>query len=687
MDDTEFKSLIQNEIEQAVNYHDTEFAADRVTAMGHYLGEPLGNEVEGRSQVVQTEVSDMIELVLPQLIRIFGETDDFVRFEARGPEDVAAAAQATDYVNFILNADNNGFQIFHDWMKDSLLFKMGVVKHYFDESETITEDSYEGLTDDELTALLMDEDIEVIEQDAREVGEPQFMPDGSVLPQPLVFDVRIRKTTRDGRVKIENVPPEEFLFSQRAKSLDDCRMVAHRTQMTVTELIEMGYDRETVEDQAGHIENDQLNEKQARFENLESQAEDMSSDISQREVMVNEIYVKADYDDDGKAEIRRVVALGAGFEIVENEPFYAFPFSVISPILMPHRMVGRGLAEMLSDLQTSKTAILRQLLDNIYLMNNARVGAVEGQVNLDDLISSRPGGIVRMRAPGMVQPITPPSVADSAFPLLSYMDNVREMRTGMSKASMGLDADALQSSTAVAVNATVSAAQAKVEMIARVFAETGVKRLMKCILQLVQKHQQQPRIVRLRNTFVEMDPRMWENEFDVSVNVGLGRGDAQRRQAVLAQVAAKQEEILTKLGMDNPLCTIGQYRSTLAKMLDTNGFKAADEFFLDPDNLPPELKQRIAQKAQAAQGQSNPTVEIERQKIEILRAKSEAEIAMKRESMMAELEMKRQEMQMRREEMQAKHELRVQEMQLEAQLRAAEASAGVGISSNLPRAS
>jgi hypothetical protein len=679
MDDTEFKALIQNEIEQAVNYHDSEFAADRITAMSHYLGEPLGNEVEGRSQVVQTEVSDMIEMMMPQLIRIFAETDDFVRFEPRGPEDVQAAAQVTDYVNFILNADNNGFQIFHDWFKDALLFKAGIVKHYFDETETITEDSYEGLTEDELTALLSDEDIEVLEQDAREVGEPQIMPDGGVLPQPLVYDVRIRKTTRDGRVKIEIIPPEEFLFSQRAKSLDDCRMVAHRTQMTVSELIEMGYDRETVEEHAGHVEVDTLNERQARFEDLESQAETGTSDISEQDVLVTEVYIRADYDDDGKSEIRRVVALGPGYEIVDNEPFYMFPFSILSPIMMPHRMIGRGIAELLSDLQTSKTAILRQLLDNIYLMNNARVGAVEGQVNLDDLISSRPGGIVRMRAPGMVQPIAVPSVADTAFPLLSYMDEVREMRTGMSKASMGLDADALQSSTAVAVNATVNAAQAKIEMIARVFAETGVKRLMKCILHLVQKHQQQPRIVRLRGEFVEMDPQMWENEFDISINVGLGRGDAQRRQAVLAQVAAKQEEIVTKLGMDNPLCTIGQYRSTLAKMLDTNGFKAADEFFLDPDNLPPELQQRLAQKMQSAQGQSNPMVEIERQKIEIDRAKNEAEIAIKREKMTAELEMKREEMRM-------KFELRRQEMELEAQLRATEAVAGVNISPNMPRA-
>ena len=679
MDEIEFKALIQNEVEQAVNYSDMEFASDRITAMSNYLGEPLGNEVEGRSQVVQTEVSDMIEMIMPQLIKIFAESGEFVRFEPRGPEDVQAAEQATDYVNFILNSDNNGFHIFHDWFKDALLFKAGIVKHYFNESDTITEDSYEGLTDNELTALLADDDIEIVEQNAREEGDPQILPDGSELPPPLVFDVRIRKTMSDGRVKIENVPPEEFLFSQRAKSLDDCRMVAHRTQMTVSDLIEMGYDRETVEGQAGHMEIDQLNEKQARFEDLESQADNEGGDLSQRDVLVNEIYIKADYDDDGKAEIRRVVALGAGFEIVENEPFYTFPFSVISPILMPHRMVGRGIAEMLTDLQSSKTAILRQLLDNIYLMNNARVGAVEGQVNLDDLISSRPGGIVRMRAPGMVQPIVPPSVADSAFPLLSYMDSVREMRTGMSKASMGLDADALQSASAIAVNATVSAAQSKVEMIARVFAETGVKRLMKCILQLVQKHQQQPRIVRLRNEFVGINTQLWESEFDVSVNVGLGRGDARQRQAVLAQVAAKQEEILTKLGMDNPLCTLAQYRGTLAKMLDSSGFKSSDEFFLDPENLPPDLQQRISQKMEMAQSQADPTVEIERQKIEIDRAKNEAEIALKREKMMAELEMKREEMRM-------KFELRRQEMQFEAQLRATEAVSGVDISPNMPRA-
>jgi hypothetical protein len=252
----------------------------------------------------------------------------------------------------------------------------------------------------------------------------------------------------------------------------------------------------------------------------------------------------------------------------------------------------------------------------------------------------------------------------------------------MSKASMGLDADALQSSTAVAVNATVSAAQAKVEMIARVFAETGVKRLMKCILKLVQEYQPESRMIRLRNEFVPMDPKSWDAEFDVSINVGLGRGDAQKRQAALAQVAAKQEQVLTQMGLDNPLCTMGQYRATLAKMLDSSGLKSVDEFFLDPDNLPPELQQKIQQKMQAGQEQPNPLIEIEREKLQVEKEKIKAEIALDREKMMAELQLKR-EMQM--QEMQMKFEMRQQEMAYEAQLRGIEASSGANISTNIPR--
>jgi len=683
MDDTEFQQVVRGEIQQAIGYHDTELQKDRIDAMNYYLGEPLGNEIEGRSSVVATETSDVIEMIMPSLMRVFTATDDFVRFKPRGPEDVAAAEQASDYVNFILNNDNDGFVILHNWFKDALLLKMGVIKHYYDESEKIIEDSYEGLTEAELTALAGDDDVEILEQDIRIEGDPIVDPMGNeIAPAPEVYDVKIRKTTRDGRVRIENIPPEEFLFNQHAKSLDDCRFVAHRTSMSISDLVELGYDREEMEEHAGHNELDLNNERQARFEEIESAAGGVSPlDETQREVLVTEVYIRSDYDGDGKAELRRVVCIGDGHEIVENEPFYMMPFSVLSPILMPHRLVGRSFADLLKDLQQIKTALTRQLLDNVYQTNNARVAAVEGQVNLDDLINSRPGGIVRVRAPNMVQPIVPPSVADSAIPLLAYMDEVREQRTGLSKASMGLDPDALQSSTATAVAATVSAAQAKLEMVARVFAETGVRRLMKCILQIVQKHQQKERIVRLRNTFVPVDPQMWENEFDVEIEVGLGTGQIDQRIATLMTIASKQEQILLELGPHNPLVTVAQYRRTLAKTIELTGFKDANAFFLDPDNLPPEVQQQMQQ--QAENPKVDPLVEAERIKAEgeiaIDKMKAEQDIALKREKMQAELALKREEMQM-------KMQMRQQELQMEAQLRGIEAQMGANISPNLPRA-
>ncbi len=679
--DLEFQRIVRSEIESSVNYHDTELSADRIESMDYYLGEPLGNEMEGRSAVVSTEVADTIDAMLPSLMKIFTASGDFVRFAPRGPEDVEAAAQATDYVNFILNSDNNFFVILHNFLKDSLLFKYGVVKSYFDQTQEVTEDEYEGLTEDELTALLADDDLEVLEQNSRSVGEDQMAPDGTIMPAPQIFDIRVKRTKRDGRVRVENIPPEEFLFNRRAKSMDDCRFAAHRTRLSASDLISMGYDRELVERNAGFNEVDQ--DRENRFEDLESGGEDSTLDVSQQGVLYTEAYLRTDYDDDGIAELRRVCCIGADYEIVHNEPYGMMPFSVVSPILMPHRLVGRSVAELVKDLQQIKSALLRQQLDNIFATQNARVAAVEGQVNLDDLMSNRPGGVVRMRAPGMVQPITPPPINQMAFPLLEYIDSVKENRTGMTKAAMGLDADSLQSSTRAAVAATISASQQKIEMIARVFAETGVRHLMQSILKLVQTYQQGPRIVRLRNKFVPMDPQNWDTEFDTIVEVGIGTGDAEKRIAVLTQVAQKQEEILTKLGVANPLCTLQQYRDTLAKIIELNGFKDSSAFLLDPDNLPPELQQKIQARHAEKKSPQDEAIELEKAKaqaeIENDRMKLQAEIEMKREKAAAELEIKREEMEMRMQ-------MRLREMQLEADLRNVEAMTGADISSNLPRA-
>lgn len=647
MDDIEFQSIVVSEVQNALGFYDTEYARDRIRLHDYYMAEPLGNEQEGRSQVVSTEVADTIEMMMPSLMRIFSSTDRTVEFVPRGPEDVEAAAQATDYCNFIFTSDNDGFLTLHNWFKDGLLQKLGVVKTWWEEESHVDEELYEGLSDVELSAILADPDVEIIERDEIPFGpEPE---DGEEDLRPLVYDVRVRRTETSGRVVVENVPPEEFLFAKRTKNLKDAAFVAHRTVASVSDLIARGYDEDDVVKHAGYNELEQIEERQSRFDDLESNAEFDRADPAMQNVLVTEVYIRADYDDDGIAELRRVVCLGDGYEIVENELFDHIPFATLSPIMMPHRLVGRSIAELVEDLQVIKSTLMRQYLDNLYAANNSRVVAVEGQVNLDDLLTNRPGGVVRARAPGMVQPLAPAPIGQTTFPMLEYLDQVREQRTGLSRASMGLDADALQSTTATAVAATVSAAQGKIEMIARVFAETGVKTLFRNILHLVTKHQNQPRIIRLRNQFVPMDPRSWINGFDMSVNVGLGTGDTNEKVAVLAQIAAKQEQILLQLGPQNPLVTIEQYRNTLAKMAEHSGFKDAGQFFLDPAMQPPmETPQ---------QPQADPEM-----------MKAEAEIAIKREKMLAELELKR-------EEMLAEFELKRTELAMEAQLKGVELAA------------
>ena len=661
MDELRFRSILQHEIQSAVNYYDSEFSADRSEVLDYYLGQPFGNEVPNRSQVVATEVSDTIEYIMPSLMKMFASTGDFVRFQPRGPEDVKAAEQATDLVNFAINEDNRGFTVLHNWFKDALLFKQGAVKFYWDETETVVNETYENLTEDEVTLLLDDPAVEVVSQEVIEMGV--VAADGQELPMDVRYNVEVNVKKRSGKVKIDNIPPEEMIFSRRATSLEDCGFIAHRTQVRAGDLIEQGYDEETVLAYAGYDDLDDEGERQARFEELESGDRFESHDPSMREVLVTEAYIRADFDGDNIPELRRVVALGDGVEILENEPFDHVPFALISPILMPHRMVGRSVAEMVMDLQMIKSTIMRQMLDNLYLTNNSRVAAVEGQVNLDDLLSSRPGGVVRTRAPGMVQPLAVPQIGGTAFSMLEYVDQVRDQRTGFSKASMGLDPSTLQSTTASAVNATIQGAQLKIEMIARVFAETGCRDLARGVLALLQKHQDEERVVRIRGEFVSIDPRAWVNGFDMSIDVGLGNGREDEKMSMLLQILGKQEQLLQQLGPNNPVVKPSQYVNTLKRIAEMAGFKDTSQFF----NSGEEIDQALAQGQSEEQGNS-----AEMQKLQ-------AELQLKREKMQAELALEREKMQM-------EIELRRQELQAELQLRQQKLAYGGNVSDNLPRA-
>jgi len=579
MDEGELQSVLRAEFDDARDYHTNQLGSERQKAGDYYLGARFGNEQEGRSSVVSTEVADTIEYVMPSLMRIFASTDEAVRFMPRGPEDVEAAEQASEYVNWVLNNENQGFTILHNWFKDALLNKMGVVKYWWDEKVETSTEEYEGLSDPEFALLTSDAAIEVIEHETKIVQEAVLDPmSGMVMSPPIVsHEATVRRRRTYGCIKIDNVPPEEFFANKRARSLEDARFVAHRTEMTASDLIAMGYDRDLVESKAGNTSDLETDaERNRRFSDL---AKNDPADDSQRTVLVTECYARVDYDGDGIAELRRIVCLGEDMEVAANDPFDHIPFAVVSPILMPHKLVGRSLAELVMDLQLIKSTVLRQLLDNLYLSNNSRVVVVDGMVNLDDLLTNRPGGIVRAAGPGMVSPLSVPLVGQQAFSMLDYLDGVREQRTGINRASMGLDADKLQSTTAIAVQAQMSASQGKLEMIARVFAETGMRALFKGLLHLATKYQNQPKIIRLRGKFVPMDPRNWKTEYDVSVNVGLGTGQVQERMQALMMVLGKQEQLLGRLGINNPVVSPNQYLNTLKQIVQLAGFKDAGQFF------------------------------------------------------------------------------------------------------------
>lgn len=665
MDEYQLNSIVTSEIRDSLNHFDSEYSQERLRAMDFYLGEPMGNEVEGRSQVISTEVSDTIEAIMPNLMRVFTANDKYVRFNARTAEDTERAEQISDYVNYIINHDNQGYKVLYNWFKDALLFRLGVVKYYWDEQEDIREEEYENLSDVEMAALVANPDTEVIGLD--EIASEELIQDpdtGEMVPVSSTFNMRVRVKEKTGRIRIENVPPEEFLVNRRATSLDDAHFVAHRTVMTVSDLVAMGYDRDLVEKYAGSYSLDVDEERTQRFQDLEANTGTDAADPTLAEVVYYECVMRVDYDGDGIAELRRICAIGeGGDEILHNEPFDHVPFAVVTPIMMPHRLIGRSIYDMTEDLQVIKSTLLRQYLDSVYTSTLPRMGIVEGQVNIDDVLDGTAGGIIRMRQAGMIQPISGTPVGGEVRPLMDYIDNMKEQRTGMSKASQGLDANALQSTTASAISATVRGAQVKLESYARTMAETGVKDLFRGILHLITKYDQKPRVVRLRNSFVPIDPREWHSEFDVVVQVGLGTADDEQKIAFLTQIAQKQEQILMQMGPNNPVVSMSQYVNTLRSIAEIGGFKDADQFFNNPQQIAM-MQQQMAQQPQQAD--------------QAAAAELQAEIALKRERMVMEI-------QLEREKMEAELELRRQELAAEAELRQLKAITDAEISTNLPR--
>jgi hypothetical protein len=575
LSDEDILAKVDEEIRNSVGFYSGELAEQRKKALEYYHGEPFGNEVEGRSTYVSREVLETLEWVMPPMMSIFYGGDSIVKCEPQNPDDVQKAKQATDYLNYIFQRQNDGFLTLYTFIKDALLSKNGFLKIYYEEYTTPKTSTYDSLDDIQLSYVI---------QRGGEVVAHSMNPDGT-------HAVSIRKTEKSGKCCVKPVPPEEMFVNKGAKNpLHENRFVAHRRLVTISELREMGYD--VPDDFMGDEEADFNQERTARFSYDDTDEQPGGS--TERRVWLSDCYPLLDVDGDGIAERRRIVT--AGKVIFENEETDSVPFVTMTPIIMPHKLIGMSLADLVMDHQELKSTVIRQILDNMYLANNGRYMALDGMVNIDDLLTSRPGGIVRVKTFDAVKPMQPPLLGSGAFGMLEYLDTVKENRTGVTRYNQGVDADSLNK-TATGISQIMSASQQRIQLIARVFAETGIKDLFYRILECVQKHQKQPQVIQLRDEFVQMDPQEWTNKFDMTVTVGLGTGSKESQMAQLFQLLQMQ---LTMIGGGLPNVTAQNIYNTCIKLLEAGNIKGGEMFFTDPSKIPPQQQRPDPEMAKVA---------------------------------------------------------------------------------------
>jgi hypothetical protein len=620
MTDDALIALTDSEMRTAVGYGVGKMAGQRQKALVYYFGLPELDlsppEIDGRSKAVSPDVRNTIESMLPQLMVKFAGSDLVVEFESTKPGDEPKAEQATDYINHLYGVKNHGERITYDWMKDALLSKNGIIKAWWDSSFDEKREEYKGMSEVELAMLMEDEEIEVTEQKsypdeddviARKKGVEQLtqqlrqamqaaqqdhkaaqeaqqlqaqLQQIGQMPQKLLYDVTCKRIKKAGRVRVENIPPEEFLISRDAKSISEARFCGHRFRRTRSQLKSQGYKNvdNLAPDEYWSSNLESLTRKS--FDDEYAWATDApQGDNSQSSVWVTECYVRCDYDGDGIAELRKVTR--AGSELLDNEIVDEAPFISITPVPMPHRFFGLSVADLAEESQRVKTSILRGMLDNMYLQINGRYFAVDGQVNLDDLLTSRPGGVVRMKQAGMAGRLDQGAGDNQVgMGMMEYMQGYLEDSTGWTRYNQGSDGDSLNQ-TATGVNMITNRADMRLDLIARNFA-TGFRDLFKMLLKLASQNNTRPDVVRLRGKWVEVDPREWRNGFDVTVNVGIGTGNKDQQVSHLMALL-QQQQFGLQIGSAKPQ-NVFEAQKELAKAL---GFKNGDKFFSDPSQNGP----------------------------------------------------------------------------------------------------
>jgi len=596
-DKREIEGIVQYAMAQAVDFVESEITDDRIKAQRYFDGEvDIGYE-DGRSKVVATKVRDTVRSVKPSIMRVFLSTAKPVEFMPKGPEDVAAAEQATQYIHYVFTK-NDGYRVLNDAIHDALIKKTGIVKAYWESWEDAEIYTYDNLTDQEYMLLASDDTVDILEHS---VEMTMSMDEFGMEVESPTHAMKISKRTPNGKMRLDSVPPEEFFINAQARNIDDAYIVAHRTEMTVGDLVEMGYDFEDVYKLDGLYGGSDISEAEVieRQGYSKDDYDDQDQDPSMRLVAVTEAYMKIDVDGTGVPVLHRLMCGGTNYKLLDFEPWDEIPFAVFEVDPEPHTFFGRSIADLVMDDQDAATSILRGVLDNVAMTNNPRIGIVDGAVNIDDVLNNEIGAIVRMRQAGAIQDLSVPFAAGQTLSALTYVDQTVENKTGVSRASMGLDPDAMQSTTRAAVQNTIQMQAGQIEVMVRNLAD-GMKRLFGIMLRTAIKYTDEEQSMRVNGQFVQVDPRVWQTDMDIGINVGLGTGREEEKQAALMQAFQIQQQIYTAYGPFNGMVSLTNIRNTLSDMLASAGIRNSDRYFAP---ITPEIEQQLLAMQQQAQAQ------------------------------------------------------------------------------------
>lgn len=610
-------SAVNQEFEYAICAPGGEIALEQAENHDYYLSKKFGNEDDEVSEVVTSDAAEVVDGIMPSLLRMFTTADNLVSFDAEGPGDEEKAEQESDYVSFVFFKRNPAFEILHNAFHDALVAKIGVFKAWWDTEEKVSTETYEGLTEDELYDLAADDELEIVERAEREEYLEEL--GGKV----TLHDVQFRRVANTGKVTVENVPPEEYRISSDARSLNPCnaRMVGHEREVTRDELLAMGFDADIVNDLVADGGSTVSPMEYAREDKSDDRNDSgKSPDRSQDRLVLREAYIKIDADGDGRSELLQVFVVGT--TLLSKEPADRQPFHMICPYPLPHKHVGRSAVDKVKDIQLVNSTILRQTLGNLYHTNNPGHGVWEqglGENTMDDLLTTKVGRVVTFERPvsESYQPMVVPFVADASFQMLEYFDRQKQDRTGISSDAEGLSPEALKHVQKSVMAQTVDLSKMKVETVARIFAETGLKTLFMHIHELVLKYQQKAEVVRLRGRWVRVDPREWRQRYDMTINVGLGISTREQSMMYLDGIWQKQMEMVQGGGLNLTVKPKHIY-NTAAEMVKNANYKMPEMFFQDPgdaDGPPPSSESEELKKRELALQERQQQLDQERQAV------------------------------------------------------------------------